>query len=123
MQPFQQLCGQPFHNGGAEHTGKEQIHRLGAQVGIACRQQHRRGAVDKAERAGGRTAVGKALALDGGDDRLTHPAQEGIYQVNNTQRIEVQCHKKTSFRFPFVFSIVPVLPRLHKGMCKILCSG
>ena len=102
VQAFQQLCGEPFHHCSIGHTGEKQVYRLGAQVAVAHRQKHGRSAVDKAERSCRRTAVGKALAFDGGSHRLAYPAQKGIDQVDRTQRIKIQCHKS------------PLSPAVHR---------
>ena len=76
VQPFQQLSRQPLHDRGGQRTGKEEEHRVAAQVREAHGQQYRRGAVHKAEGPGCCAAVGKMLAPHRSYYRLPYPARK-----------------------------------------------
>ena len=78
--PPQLLARQPLHHGGVNGAAQKQQQRAGA-VCKRNRQQHRRKAVDKAERAGRHASVGKAAALYRCHHRLAYPAQERIDQI------------------------------------------
>ena len=80
IHPLQQFGRQPLHHGGINGAAQKQQQRAGA-VCKGNRQQHRRKAVDKAERAGRHASVGKAAALYRCHHRLAYPAQKRIDQI------------------------------------------
>ena len=92
VQPFQQLSRQPLHDRGGQRTGKEEVHRVAAQVREAHGQQYRRGAVHKAEGPGCCAAVGKMLAPHRSYYRLPYPARKRVDQVKDAQRIKIVFH-------------------------------
>ena len=93
VHPLQKFRRDPLHHRRDEETAREQRQPIGAQVGQTHRQQDPCRAIDEAERTGRHAAVGELAALNGGHDRLPHPAEERVNQINDAEGIKIQIHR------------------------------